>query len=364
MRLILLLAIFQLSLFAQNDCRQQRHDVVFIHGIASSNGAFGHWEEYLQKFHPDECIKGHFFEYDTGNNKLDINDFIKSFDKFMHEKLSYVGQRKVSIVAHSQGGLITLFWLNQMRLTRDPLAYEVQNIMTMATPYYGARIANLGYGLGTYILPILGRKELRAMKIGSPLVIQTNELLASEEFSSFIRQKNFVTISAVLSPTWLYHDIEGDIAVAPASSNPNTNKAHDVSKHYNIFGVHLRFNLFGTPATTRVSKKCLDGPRECDNSSLAIFEKEFLGNQKVNIEEVQNLNTFFVYLKTSANGPIYVSEEGIRRGINFKFSHIRDDIYFYKGRLDEGLEQAQLKIYIGNEEKLITVKAAQTVFIR
>ncbi|MFG1483787.1 hypothetical protein ABMA79_04245 [Halobacteriovorax sp. HFRX-2_2] len=364
MRFLVLSLLFLLSLNTSATCStsdsHEIHDVVFIHGIASNKGAFGYWADYLKKYHPSECINSHFFEYDTGNNKLNLEDFIQSFDAFMHERFKESHSR-ISIVAHSQGGLITMFWLRNMYQAQDPIHFRVKNIMTMATPYYGAIIANLGYSLGTFILPILGKKELKNMKIGSKKVIETMEYFKSREFFEMIADKNYVTISATLAPS--IFDIEGDFAVAPSSSNPNLVSEDKVSTHYNIDGVHLRFRLFGTPATTLVSKNCLISPSRCENSSLAIFEKEFLGNQKVKINYAKDINTFAVYLRTKEKGPIWVHSKNIQRGMRFSFIHIRDDLYFYKGYLSDGDTSGELVITQGPRTSIIEISSGQTSYL-
>ncbi|WP_412469668.1 MULTISPECIES: esterase/lipase family protein [unclassified Halobacteriovorax] len=364
MRFLVLSFLFLFSINASATCStsdsHKIHDVVFIHGIASNKGAFGHWAEYLKKYHPNECINSHFFEYDTGNNKLNLEDFIQSFDSYMHKNFEH-SNSKITIVAHSQGGLITMFWLKSMDEAQDPIRHRVKNIMTMATPYYGAIIANLGYSLGTFVLPILGKKELKNMKIGSKKVVETLEFFKSSHFKDIISDKNFVTISATLAPS--IFDIEGDFAVAPFSSNPNIKNEQEVSTHYNIDGVHLRFRLFGTPATTLVSKYCLISPARCENSSLAIFEKEFLGNQKVKINYAKDINSFAVYLRTKEKGPFWVHSNNIQRGLRLSFIHIRDDLYFYKGYLIDGDTSAELIVSHGNRTSVIEVNSGQTSYL-
>ncbi len=335
--------------------------VVFIHGIASNKGAFGQWDKYLTKNYPEECFSPYFFEYDTGNNQLDLNDFITEFDKFMHQKFDGVKTKDITIVAHSQGGLITFFWLKKLFDKGDLLASRVNNIMTMATPFYGARIANLGVGLGTYILPNLGKKELRDMKIGSKKVIETWQLFTDINFHSFISQKNFISISAVLAPSWYNPDIEGDFAVSPFSSNPNIVGMTPISKHYNIQGVHLRFNILATPATTLVSKKCLNSNYDCKNSSLGIFETEFIGERRVDIREAKNINTFALYYQSEdvERKRLSVSGVGVKRGLQFKLEYIRDGLYFYKGRLEDGLSETDLII---DNNISVPISNGQTTF--
>ena len=355
--------VFLLSINASALCSTSKHHIVFIHGIASNQGAFGLWDQYLEKYHANECIKSHFFEYETGNNDLSLNDFISSFDQFMRkEELS---KGKISIVAHSQGGLITLYWLKKIFDENNLIKDRVNGLMTMATPYFGAKIANLGHSLGTYILPILGKKELKDMKIGSKKVMETHTLLNDDSFLTFLSNKKFVSISAVFADNLF--DIEGDFAVAPYSSNPNTVLGREVSKHYDIHGVHLRFNLPRTPATTYVTKSCLKAPRDCQNSSLAIFEKEFLTNEYVRIDEAKDLNTFAIYLNfkdsSRPSGAIFVGSRDILRGLAIKFHHIRGGLYYYKGRLRSSRKKGELEAYINGKKFLIPVSSGKSTFI-
>ncbi|WP_419168371.1 lipase family alpha/beta hydrolase [Halobacteriovorax sp.] len=359
--LILFFLLFSIS--ASAECGTSKNHIVFIHGIASNKGAFGYWDQYVQKFHKDECLSSHFFEYDTGNNRLSLNDFVESFNEFMHQES--LSEGKIKIVAHSQGGLITLYWLKRMLDNNDTIRFRVNGLMTMATPYYGAKIANLGYSLGTFILPILGKKELKDMRIGSKQVMQTYELFNNKDFLFYLKGLNFISISALFAPNLF--DVEGDFAVAPYSSNPNVVLGNNISKHYNIHGVHLRFNLPRTPATTYVTKTCLEKPELCKNSSLAIFEKEFLTQQYVSIDKAEDINTFAVYLKfekdSLPSGPIFVGSKGILRGLAIKFHHIRDGLYYYKGRLSSGDSKGYLRTYIDGNKILIPVKASRSTFI-
>jgi len=160
----LLFTLFLYSSIAASNC-YSTHYIYLIHGIAGSNSTFGKMKETLMNYLPP-CSKILMFEYDTGNKKKTIWNFAKTFkDK---SKLHLIGENDtVSMIMHSQGGLIGLAFLDMIKNSKT--FDQIDSFITLSTPFHGAHIARWGeffqFKNGSY--SPFGRKELQGMKYGS-----------------------------------------------------------------------------------------------------------------------------------------------------------------------------------------------------
>lgn len=171
---IICLSVFSIQAFA---C-PSRNFIFLIHGVGGSNKTFGSMEKYLNKF--DECFVTTSFSYDTGNSKLSTYDFAQHFAKFLMDKIrseSISRHDKISLVMHSQGGIVGSIWLNMMKQTHPEIHSMVDSFITLSTPYWGADMADIGKGV-FYTLPPgmenpiapFGRIELNEMSFGSATI--------------------------------------------------------------------------------------------------------------------------------------------------------------------------------------------------
>ena len=94
-----------------------------------------------------------------------IRDRFKSIEEQAHNLskkieaiLTATKAEKVNIVAHSQGGLISRYYLQFLKGDE-----KVDKLITIGTPHYGTMIANLGVG-----------KNAHEMRPGSPFLEQLN----------------------------------------------------------------------------------------------------------------------------------------------------------------------------------------------
>lgn len=155
-----------------------RNFIFLIHGISGGQGTFGSMPEYLHA--ADACNRVSNFIYDTGNDKLNVYDFAQGLDAFIREKTTkegFVPSDRISLIMHSQGGLVGSVWLNKMRIEDAALYKQVDSFITLSTPYWGSFMATVGSrffytlprGMGNPISP-MGRIELREMRYGSDTV--------------------------------------------------------------------------------------------------------------------------------------------------------------------------------------------------
>lgn len=170
---LILVVLFILS-FPAFSCEIKNH-IFLIHGISGSVNTFGSMEKYLNKI--DACNVTTSFGYDTGNSKLSTYDFAQHFHAFVMDKVRagvIADADKISLIMHSQGGVIGNIWLNTIKQIDNNLFSKVDSFITLSTPHWGADMANLGKsifftlppGMGNALSPF-GRIELNEMSYGS-----------------------------------------------------------------------------------------------------------------------------------------------------------------------------------------------------
>ncbi len=163
--------------FSTPACEVKKH-IFLIHGIGGGIGTFGSMEKYLNKI--DDCFLTTSFKYDTGNSKLSTYDFAVSFHDFVMARVNdgrISLQDKISLVMHSQGGIIGNIWLNYLKKSDMILFSQVDAFITLSTPHWGADMAKLGKsifytlppGMSNPISPF-GRIELNEMSYGSATI--------------------------------------------------------------------------------------------------------------------------------------------------------------------------------------------------
>lgn len=178
---VLVLSFFvQSSVYAEHT---QRHLVVLVHGVASSPESFGALPEALREQLKIESPQTNWeiltFKYDTGRNDRSIFDFSLDLAKYIKAHLKGNSKTtKVSLIMHSQGGLIGMRMLSEM-YKNNPLYFpEIKNqidaFITLGTPFWGSKIALFASRLKPIFdylnLPLhdrFGAKELKDLEIAS-----------------------------------------------------------------------------------------------------------------------------------------------------------------------------------------------------
>ncbi len=177
-------SLLSLTIWAQVplECPVKNH-IFLIHGISGSAETFGSLKPYLNNL--DSCYFADSFEYDTGNSKLTTRDFAQRFHLYVKGKFDQGvirSQDKISLIMHSQGGLVGSFWLSMVR-HMDPILFsKIDAFITLSTPFWGAEMANLGGriffalpGMDSNPLSPFGKKELNEMSYGSESIKQLSE---------------------------------------------------------------------------------------------------------------------------------------------------------------------------------------------
>lgn len=326
-RIFLALAfVFNIQIFANEnlDCNEaQGREIYFLHGIASKKEAFGSFDSFVKKIHSEqksECVKTFFFEYDTGNNKLGIPDFSKNFSDFLKKNHSLNSNNKISIVTHSQGGLVFLNWLIDT-LNGDHSHFDqsvtksIDSFLSMSTPYYGAAIANIGLKARAYVFPFLGKIELEQMSFGSLFNYKIFKAMTDDQLGliSYLENLNFLDVGAVIPQNSFFKkyfdlkSLEGDTAVGVASSNINgifikddQIKNLNLTSFYPVNAVHGKFTLLGVKSIARVPKKCVQG--ECSTPVMQLYKNQFFGESNFIDYIEEDISSFrvVIYLSTSS----------------------------------------------------------------
>ncbi len=242
--LILLLLFINTNLLA-ND--QAKTFIFLIHGIGSNTQTtFSHMGEALKNVLPkyeDRQVITNEFNYRTGDDQLSTLDFAYDFNQFMEQKLVESGfneaQDKISIIAHSQGGLVSLLWIHQSfhRAYATNYHQQLDSFITLGTPFWGTSIVLFPL-LISPIAKHFGDQESREMLWGSKTIDLLEEATSDKNpsFKAFLRQINVINIggNALVYPnvaSW-YRSMDDDIAVPLPSSNINHFTAYDEQEHY------------------------------------------------------------------------------------------------------------------------------------
>ena len=134
-----------------------RHVVITVHGLSGSKETFGYFNEatqkYLTELNPNYDVKTVNFVYPTGRSEKNgaaefalgpqgLGQFIK--DQFADRPLTI--SDKISLVGHSQGGLISYLWFftGVMNQNEDfKYIKQVDSMITLGTPFWGSKISSI-----------------------------------------------------------------------------------------------------------------------------------------------------------------------------------------------------------------------------
>lgn len=228
----IVLIVSSFSVYAA--CPQGLHHVFLLHGVGGSKATFGSLPTILEK--EISCVRARTFEYKTGSN-LTTYDFAKDFQDFLNaekNKSLFPGD-KISLIMHSQGGLVGSLWLKNFA-SQDPIVMkQISSFITLSTPFWGADIAHVGKVL-FYSLPFernflspFGKNELNEMSYGSSTIMDLAVNLDST-WEKFPNIKPFIVagMKRLYGPKLL----EDDVIVPTYAMNPSR---YYLSETLNLF---------------------------------------------------------------------------------------------------------------------------------
>jgi pimeloyl-ACP methyl ester carboxylesterase len=312
--------------YAQSLCPNYNH-IFLIHGIGGSGKSFGEMSSYLKNL--DECYVISSFEYDTGNSSLSTYDFAVSFQNFLVQKIKaqeISATDKISLIMHSQGGLVGNLWLNLVRDLSPVIYHQVDAFITLSTPHWGAEVANLGRhlffslpeGVKNPISPF-GSIELNEMSYGSSTIQGLSWMFAQN-----LRPINFRPL-AVGGIHKIKNKLigENDIVVPVYSSRPDhfiASQIININENQGLISAtafvktqripfvtvaatHLKMDL---PGIATIPTKCLNN--ECNHPSLPVISNHLKGRSIASVPEVFDHFRTSLYLKNETGDPIKTSD--------------------------------------------------------
>ena len=166
------------------------HFVFLIHGLGGDIDSFGNMRQALTNHLNADSRLGRVqvmpFKYETSNDSLRTDDFAKQFHDFIESSVQRYGHAgsTLSVVAHSQGGLVTTVWYYKTYLGvkgfNPDLAARLKSVVTLGTPFWGSKVATwvernpkvfktLKSGLGSSLGPVgaIGLRQVLDMALGS-----------------------------------------------------------------------------------------------------------------------------------------------------------------------------------------------------
>lgn len=134
-----------------------RHLVITVHGLSGNSETFGYFGEatkkYLSTLTPSYEVETMNFLYPTGRSeKKGAYDFamgsegLGEFIKKQFQNRPLTAQDKISLVSHSQGGLISYMWFFNTITSQNAdfeYAKHIDSIITLGTPFWGSKISSI-----------------------------------------------------------------------------------------------------------------------------------------------------------------------------------------------------------------------------
>lgn len=260
-------------------------------------------EKYLNQ--NNACNKARGFIYDTGNSKLSTYHFSDDLSNFIQTSMvdnNFSDKDKISLIMHSQGGIVGTLWLNKIRTGNPELFKKIDSFITLSTPYWGSTMATIGDNF-FFTLPEkadnpispIGRTELEEMSHGSATIKAMQNVYQDVFSNTHIRALAIGGLKRNFNPYFG----EDDTTVSVYSSRPDHfslttkvfsgNKAKVKKDSFNkteliqfipIQATHFKLDL---PGVASLPSDCLTD-ESCDHPAIEYINKHLAG-EKVEAEE-------------------------------------------------------------------------------
>ncbi len=168
---------------AESQVRPRRF-IFLVHGLTGSEATFGYLPEALRAhakvIQPTEDLRVIPLKYDTGS-KYSTYHFAHLIARDMKTRIGILQPTdRITLIAHSQGGLISLIWY-MLSLGKEngfapyyQMAVQTEGLMTLGSPIWGAKPASFmsSNGVLTAIggAAGMGATELGEMSFGSDTI--------------------------------------------------------------------------------------------------------------------------------------------------------------------------------------------------
>lgn len=221
-----------------------KHIIYLVHGIGGNKTHFGHMVPALRRVLRKKDHSAKFViknvEYKTGHDELSSYDFAKDLAAEIN-KVHLKEDDKISLIMHSQGGLVGAIWMFQSLLENPDYSprkavEHLDAFITLGTPFWGAKIATWGNQMkvltkqfGVNVPVPFGHKELEEMSFGSDTIFDFRQALIDPQYQEHIeflrnqvRMLNIIGVADTLNPLSIFvsgvNQYEDDGAVPLASA--------------------------------------------------------------------------------------------------------------------------------------------------
>jgi len=159
--------------------------VIFIHGWNGSNDSFGSFPSYIAG---EIVCETAVYEYPTGiwANSPSLEFIARNLDNWIRTK--FRNARKISIVAHSMGGIIARRFIS-LQMNRSDKLENIIQITFIASPHNGASLADIGKHVPTF-----EKVQLQELSQNSPFLLAVNSDWLTWVDSNSIERNNIRSI--------------------------------------------------------------------------------------------------------------------------------------------------------------------------
>jgi hypothetical protein len=111
----------------------------------------------------------HLGRYVSLEDKIEICDISKAFHHAVDKELGGDWNKPFNIITHSTGGLVIKDWLVRYYIGKYALNKPAQNIVHLAAPHFGSRLAHHGRSMLGQVMELgeTGKKVLNALELAS-----------------------------------------------------------------------------------------------------------------------------------------------------------------------------------------------------
>ena len=318
-----------------------KHYIYLIHGIMGSQGHFEKMKESLEQHLPefDSAFehKIFYFNYDTGNDELSTYDFARQFFKYLDQTIPKdETDYKISLVMHSQGGLVGAIWLYRSFVKDAQFSSDKVNhldaFITLGTPFWGAKTAVMGSLINRVlenpsVLPY-GEKEINEMSFLSDTIYNFRQgIIHNNNFSNYLKSNvrmlniaavaqamNFLNIfstgknvyeddSAVILPSarfdFFYQEVLADHYPNEEIIPAYTTKKIELAPFLIVDAVHLtpKSLINKLPSVVQIPSNCVEDAL-CDHPTFSYILKHLANVPfQINNNEIhKKLTSFFLEL--------------------------------------------------------------------
>jgi hypothetical protein len=115
--------------------------------------------------------------YVSLENDIEISDISQALHNALNEKLDGNWNQNFHLITHSTGGLIVKHWLINHYKGRYSQAKGLQNIVHLASPHFGSRLAHYGRSMLGQVMEFgeSGKNILASLELGSKMSWEVNE---------------------------------------------------------------------------------------------------------------------------------------------------------------------------------------------